>query len=521
MRQMNLFRTILFLLFGVLISGCEKSPDGSKLDSQLMVYSLNVALVPGGTEKVIACAYDGNGVPEMFTATSDNQNIAVVTKSDTVITVTGVSYGTTKIMINSNSGKSREVPVTIYDPQVLETDGLLIKFSQTFQSIWNPKPVGGVISCWQPVTTDGFVPLGSLCLPNGNNPDGKYGVMVVKAKSGSNAIASPVDYTLLVDGSSDNSPDFDASFWIPVPPAGYKAMGIVVIAGYAKPSLNYVACVREDLTLPGKCGSKIFTERLQWTSTGYKNLCSWWIEPPVSIAHEDAYISTGTFVAISPQYYTEPPPLSNAVMNVLKIKLPMLAETPFQNYVPSMTGLERPPDETVPILAREMLVPCTIISDPKFPGTSSLMSKISSTPFYRLERQVFYKLLGHWYNTTSIVQHNSYTKEYGFSQTESDELYSETSISITAEAGISFKMANAGIAATVTRSFGYSSMTSVTEFTNESFESGIDCPPGKAVAIWQQYNRFVFKRHNGSVIETVKVWEFGVNSFVTDEYPDD
>jgi hypothetical protein len=40
-------------------------------------------------------------------------------------------------------------------------------------------------------------------------------------------------------------------------------------------------------------------------------------------------------------------------------------------------------------------------------------------------------------------------------------------------------------------------------------------------AIWQQYNRFVIKRHNESVIETVKVWEFGVNSFVTDEYPDD
>jgi hypothetical protein len=82
-------------------------------------------------------------------------------------------------------------------------------------------------------------------------------------------------------------------------------------------------------------------------------------------------------------------------------------------------------------------------------------------------------------------------------------------------------MADASIAATVSRSFGYSSMTSVTEFTNESYESGIDCPPGKAVAIWQQYNRFVFKRHNGSVIETVKEWEFGVNSFVTDEYPDD
>ena len=70
------------------------------------------------------------------------------------------------------------------------------------------------------------------------------------------------------------------------------------------------------------------------------------------------------------------------------------------------------------------------------------------------------------------------------------------------------------------KSFGYSTMTSVSELQQDEYESGVDVPPGKAVAIWQRYNRFVLKRHNGTSLEPVKAWEFGINSFVTDEYPD-
>ncbi len=51
------------------------------------------------------------------------------------------------------------------------------------------------------------------------------------------------------------------------------------------------------------------------------------------------------------------------------------------------------------------------------------------------------------------------------------------------------------------------------------YESGVDVLTGKAVAIWQRYSWFVFKRHNGTSLEAVKAWEFGINSFVTDEYP--
>ena len=477
MKQTHLFRTNLLLLFiaGVIASSCEKSKDKSEFDPQMLVYSLNVALVPGSMEKLTVCAYNGDGKKEALSVTCDNPGIASATLADTIVTVTGLSYGSTKVSFKSASGKTSSIPVKVYDPQVLETDELLISFSTTYQLRWNP---AYTMSYWHPVVTNGFKPLGSLGIASSSNPDGKYAVMVVKGKSGSNALAAPIDYTLLVDGSSDNQPDINVSFWIPVPPAGYKAMGIVAQTGFAKPPLTDVICVREDLTIPGEAGALIYGHNLNWTSSGYTTLFCWRTEPPLSLPHEDAYLSTGTFVATSPPTRLNvQPPLENPVMRVLKIKLPMLAETPYQNYVPFMTGYERPPDETIPILAREMLVPCTIVNDPQFTGDNGQMLRIANSPFYRLERQVFYKLLGSWHNTTSIVQHNSYTKSYGLSAAASQTLYNETAISISAETGISFKMASAKISATVSKSFGYASMTSVTELTEETYESGIDCPP--------------------------------------------
>lgn len=205
-------------------------------------------------------------------------------------------------------------------------------------------------------------------------------------------------------------------------------------------------------------------------------------------------------------------------MNVLNIQLPMLAETPYQEYVPKLTGYDPPPGETVPVLAREMLVPCTMLNDPQYSGDQ--MWRITNSPFYRLERQVFYKLLYHNHNQTSILQHNSYTRRSGVTTQESNEFWTETGISVSVEAGINISVFSAGVSTNVSKSLGYSTMTSISELEEEEYESGIDVLPGKAVAIWQRYNRFVLKRHNGTSLEPVKAWEFGINSFITDEYPD-
>jgi len=516
-RSVSHGRIMLFLLLFlavIVIVSCRKSEIEPEYEPELLATSLNIALVPGGTEEVSIQASDKHGDDEGFSVITGNPGIANVATAGNTFTVTGSNYGSTKITITSASGKSWEIPVRIYNLQVLETEELLITFSQTFQFSWNDSgsglPIDG--SYWHPVTTDGFKALGSLGFAGYYNPAGKHGVMVLKAKSGSDALAAPVDYTLVWSDQGSGASN-DGSFWIPVPPSGYKAMVIVAQSGYNKPSLDDVVCVREDLTIPGEAGELIWGFYIDLISPP---LCfnSWNIEPPVTGPHENAYLSTGTFIAQK----TKDAPSVHSAMNVLNVPLPMLAETPYQQYVPTLKGYDPPPDETVPILAREMLVPCTILNDPFYSDDQTW--RITNSPFYRLERQVFYKLLYHNHNQTSVQQHNSYTRKIGVTTTESNEFWSETSISITAETGVSIEMFSAKVSVTVSKSFGYSTMTSVSELQQDEYESGVDVPPGKAVAIWQRYNRFVLKRHNGTSLEPVKAWEFGINSFVTDEYPD-
>jgi hypothetical protein len=511
--------TIFILLFFLtFIIGCKEDSPTQQTppvtdNSDVLVNCLSVALVDGGTQTICVTACNKDGNPESFTVTSENTGIASVVKLDSTFVVTGITYGSTKITVTSNSGKSKEIPVTIYDPQMLETDELLISFSQRFQYRWNDIGSGGDYngSYYHPITSDGYFPLGSLGFREYYNPNGVWGVMVVKAKPGSDALAHPTDYILVYNDIGSGAND-DGSFWTPVPPTGYKAMGTVAQSGYNKPSLTDVVCVREDLTVPGEAGAFIWIDQ----GTGANMwLGTWQIAPPVAGPHENAYLQTGTFVG----WDKWSPPSVHPVMNVLNVKLPMLAETPYQQYAPSLTGYDPPPDETVPILAREMLVPCTIVSDPLYGNNQ--MWRVTNSPFYRLERQVFYKLLYHNHNQTSIQQHNSYTRRFGVSTTESEEFWNETSISVSVEAGISIKMFEAKVSTTVSKSFGYSTMTSVTELAEEEYESGVDVLPGKAVAIWQRYNRFVLKRHNGTSLEAVKAWEFGINSFITDEYPNE
>ncbi|MFP4366351.1 MAG: Vps62-related protein [Bacteroidales bacterium] len=525
----------LFLTLLSIISGCNKEsadPDSEpdpvvNFDPELLVSRLSIALVKEGVQEINVPASDDDANPEDFTATSGDEGIAIVTISDASFTVTGVDYGTTEITINSASGKNRTIPVKVYDPQVLETDELLITFSQDFEFSWSDYVSSSWVlqskkngSFWHPLTDDDFKPLGSFAFSDYDDPSGKQGVIMVKARNGSDALASPVDYIQLFGIKPDFQVHYTWSLWIPVPPPGYKAMGIVAhtaTGGEEMPDLDAVVCVREDLAIAG-LADDLIQHCISGMFMTYSDLASWKIEPLVSGPHENAYLSPGTFVSAMAHLNDPVKPSVHSVMNVLDVNLPVLSEVPYQQYVPSLTGFDPPPDETVPVLGREMLVPCTIISDPYYYDNEK--GKLANSPFYLLERQVFYKLLYHNHNQSSLVQENSWSITTGVATAESNTFWEETGISISAEAGISFKGVEGNISATVSRSFGYSTMTSISEFEQKTILTGINIPPGKAGALWQRYNRFVLKRHNGTTLEPVKAWEFGMDSFTVAEYPE-
>jgi hypothetical protein len=519
----NLEERVKYFIFSlmaaaVLIEGCSKesSTQSPAPQGTLLLDRLVVSMVPGGNETVTICAVKPDGTPDNCTITNSDPSIATATLSDSIIQITGVSYGTTNITVASGSDKSCTLPVQVYSPFVLETNDLLITFVDNFTLRWNDHGSGGTYdgSFFHPVTTNGFRALGSLaCGPHGYpNPNGTYAIMVVKAKPGhEDALAEPVGYQLIYNDHGSGA-DMYGSFWRPIPPDGYTALGTVVANNtWNQPSLSDVVCVRSDLTMIGEATDFIYNDH----GTGASMYLSCWkIDQPAAGPHDHAYLTTGTFVGVG--NWTQPS--TDPVMYVLKVDLPTLAEAPYQTFVPKLDGYDTPPEETVPMMAKAMLVPCSIINDGVYNG--NIGWQVANSPFYRLERQVYYKLLYHNHNQTSEVQTNSVLIRSGITTTESDRIWNETSISISVEAGLSFKAFSGKITATVSHTFGYETQTSVAELQEKEVTSSINTPPGKAAALWQQYNRYILYRHNGTDLEPVTSWEIGIDSYVTDQYPD-
>jgi hypothetical protein len=516
-------RMFAFLVLGLLsvflISGCGSEsptgPSGSKGQGSVLVSPLAVAVVPNGIEMISITATDADGNPDTCTVSCRDLSVATFIQSGSLVEVKGQSYGLTKLVITNRGGLTREVPIQVYNCKILDTGELLVTFVDQFQWRWDDSGSGGIYdgAFYQPVTSDGWRSVGSLGVNNYGGVNGLYSIMVVKPDVDANTtfppISEPVDYQLIYNDRCSGATD-DGSFWLPVPPAGYKAIGVVAQSGWNKPPLSDIVCIREDLVVPGRAGAFVWND----DETGAcMNFGGWRIDPPMAGPHEGAYLGSGTFVAWS----LWSPPTAHDAMNVLNVELPMLAQAPYQSYVPRLTDYEKPPDETVPMMAKAMLVPYTILADELYAGNPAW--RWTNSPFYRLERYVFYKLLYHNYNQTSVEQENSVEIVSGVTVEESNRYWTETGISITAESGVSLGVFSGSVSATVSTSFGYETMTSVAQLQEKHVVSTIKTPATKAAALWQQYNRYVLKRHNGTNLEIVSAWEFGIDSYVTDEYP--
>jgi hypothetical protein len=200
------------------------------------------------------------------------------------------------------------------------------------------------------------------------------------------------------------------------------------------------------------------------------------------------------------------------------VDLPMLAEAPYQSYVPQLTSFEEPPERSQPTMAKAMLVPCTIVNDSRYSGDPG--GQIASSPLYRLERQVFYKRLYHNHNTSSQPQTNLVEIKSGVKTEEAQSIWTETNIEVSAEAGVSIEAFSGKVSTTVSRKFGYKTQTSVTELLSKAVTTSINTAPGTAAACWQKFNRYVLLRHDGVGLEEVRSWEIGIDSYVVDDFPD-
>uniref|UniRef100_A0ACD5UKB4 Uncharacterized protein n=1 Tax=Avena sativa TaxID=4498 RepID=A0ACD5UKB4_AVESA len=130
----------------------------------------------------------------------------------------------------------------------IDLGGLEARQVTTFAKVWSTAQGGqdglGATFLKPSPVPDGFRALGHYAQPNNRSLFGH--VLVVRDASGTGALlASPLDCTLVWSSGQDGGAGF---FWLPVPPDGYRAVGVAVRTTKEKPSLDEIACVRADFT---------------------------------------------------------------------------------------------------------------------------------------------------------------------------------------------------------------------------------------------------------------------------------
>lgn len=170
------------------------------------------------------------------------------------------------------------------------------------------------------------------------------------------------------------------------------------------------------------------------------------------------------------------------------------------------------------MLTRTLLVPFTHIANPT---AVPVPTRAATSPFYRLERYVNFKMMACRYNDTSLEQPASFTFTRGITNTASDSFEVRTGIEVSYEAGVSVKdLFNVGVTTKLSLEFGYTHATEVSELQQSEGTFNFDAVPQATTAIFQDNNVFRVYRHAGDHTELVSTTPgFNGLSFVVTQYP--
>jgi hypothetical protein len=388
---------------------------------------------------------------------------------------------------------------------------LILAFTNQFTFIYNDTKTGSSQdgAFWQPNPPSGFKTLGTYAVGNYSdvNADGNSWALCVAAAPGSNApLANPTSFTLIWNDHGSGG-KYDGSCWRPIAPDGYVALGDVMASGYNPPSTDSVVCVRKDLTKTGMAGAQIWCDQ---KSGAKMDIDVFLISPNSAVDTNQAkgYFAANTFVANN--IYSTPGPASLPEMNLLNLPFPVsITKDP---AVPTLESINMPPNISEKTIDRITTIPFTAITD----SGRSISWQVNNSPFYFLERAVYYQLELFDYNATTVDQTISKTVAMGVSESQSTTFSVTTGVSVTAEAGVSF-IAEGKVSATVSVEMGYETSTNVEAFQEVSVDRQLITPSGKAAAMWSLGYNMNVVRADQTVVGTSLV--FDVNSFVQSQYP--
>lgn len=384
---------------------------------------------------------------------------------------------------------------------------LILTFTTNFQLAYNDQKSGATMdgAFWHPIAPVGFLPLGSIGVKNYSPINGTIASLCVAAAPDSNnPLVFPTDYNLIWNDKKSGA-TMNGSCWRPIPPTGYVALGDVFVTGYDKPPLNYVTCVRQDLTAIATLGAEIYKDTKSGATMDIDTyqICT----PNSDLSNPKGFFAVNTFAANN----SYSPPTDAPVINCLNLPFPVVEST--EPTPPALTSTNLPASISGKTIDRIVTVPFTAIVDPAY----SVQWKVANSPFYTIERQVMYVLELFNYNQTSRDQNIVKSVTTGVSQSDSETFSQSVGLSVTATTGVSFLGTGGEVSATITTELGFEQSTVYESFSEETIERSIFTAPSKAAALWALSYNLMVVRANQTILPSQLC--FDVNSFVEDEFP--
>lgn len=362
---------------------------------------------------------------------------------------------------------------------------LLLAFTDRYSLQWHDRGSGGNKdgAYYLPKGENGFFPLGALGMGTYSNPNGKEACLLVKAADNTAQwLAHPVRYQKVWDDDGSGA-DLDGTCWRPIPPVGYVALGDVFSASHSTPPpTSAIWCVKAELTTQGSIGSLVWDDK----STGSDDDFSSW-----RIQTTAGYSGNQEFIQIAPNTFFgkigHGKPSSHPVARVLKLPVPVFKGSGAPS--PRLTNSGRPADYTGWACTNSTILPFTAVKD----GSKTLHQKVADSPFYIVDRWESYHLETFSENRTSIEQQDQIAWSSGVSNSECKTFESSTTLSVSVSAGIQVKAVNLGVSGSISRTLGFSSSTSVSQFQSRENSTTLNTPAKSYGAIWSLCNRIMVR----------------------------
>lgn len=340
-------------------------------------------------------------------------------------------------------------------------------------------------------TTGAFLPLGDVLttVTGGAQPmsplplDG--GVMLLAPTDADpSALAHPTGFNWILDDHGSGNAH-DITYWQPVAPSGYTALGMAF--GASAPDPNNYWCVRNDL-IQAVTTYNIWNDSGQgWSHDGNVNA------PCFSTPQQT--VPEGQMLLIPRVCLSDESP--GAVTPwALVVSAAQLPVTPFLPPDPPNDPSIVSGATTTYGLGDVFIVPYTAVA-----GDASFPQQAQASPFY------FVAAESYWLCTASMSTpaggSQTITVSVGVSQTKSTTFQQTTTMSVSAEFGAKFGDFSSKISATYTQSFQLTTAQSQTNQTQVTTQVTLQIPKQPTTWFWSRQTQIAVFRTGGSQITPI------------------